>query len=213
MFGPCTACVILCKCVCTWSTLCVCPLPPPKGGVWNYCHLLFLWDWLSCGLSCGMWCDVVHVWCGGSCYSNKLSLRYLTNSRSKKEVNSRTYRPWRFSLAKTKTGFGPLRSKRPAIDFLFATWIAQIPQRKSLVHSILSTKIILHTHLICVQTKIHRWHTDSLLIDSIEKVSILSMVSTVLPRTIDEEYLSPNWITITLKGYCYLSVEPKMKFA
>ena len=32
-------------------------------------------------------------WCGrGSCYANKLSLGYLSNSRSKKEVNSRTFR-------------------------------------------------------------------------------------------------------------------------
>ena len=142
------------------GSLYVCaPLPPPRVGTGTIAPYIFL------GIDCR---DV--VWCGrGSCYSNKLSLRYLTNSCSKKEVNSRTFRPQRFSSAKTKTGFGPLRSKRPAINFLFATWIAQIPQRKSLVCSFLSTKIILHTHLICVQTKIYRWHTDSLLIDSIEK--------------------------------------------
>ena len=58
---------------------------------------------------------IVHIWWGrGSCYSNKLSLRYLSSSCSKKAT----------------------------INCLFATWIAQIPQRKLSIYVYLIIKLI-----------------------------------------------------------------------
>ena len=67
------------------------------------------------------WKDSSSWWCGrGSCYGSRLSLKYLSNSRSKKGVDSRTIRPWRSSSATATfcSWWRPSWSKRPTINLL-----------------------------------------------------------------------------------------------
>ena len=76
---------------------------------------------------CNIYFRQCWAWCGrGSCYGSRLSLRYLSNSRRKKEVDSRKFRPWRSSSA-TKQLRG--QNILPSTSSL-ATWIAEILQRK-----------------------------------------------------------------------------------
>ncbi len=82
--------------------------------------------WTPC-----QWC--YSIWVTNMGRNLKFSLRYQSNSRSKKEVNSRRLWPRRCSSA-TKTVFvadgRPSRSKPPTINLFLATWIAQIAQTK-----------------------------------------------------------------------------------